>query len=496
MTPLETRLLAGTASTTITPEWPVHMDCQPGREPLTATLDPVEAQATVLSDGTGQVAIITVDLTGIEPEQTEAIQAQIAAMTAIPAAHVLVIASHTHSAPATTRFKGVPLDPAYLRWLETRLAHLVALAASAMEPATLGAGEGSMDFNVNRRRRTPAGMVLGPSPGGLVDRRVRVLRVDRADGSAPPTEHRAPGTLGDTPLPQQNPLAVLFSYGCHPTVKSSQSYRFSGDYPGVARRFIEQTYAPYGALHPQSALGTLRTLGTSGLLAGHDGASPVPGCLPVSAHFLPPCFGDLRPHLLRPEGGWREGTDYELAALGRLLGSEVVQVAERIITEPVERIAFGRRTVWLPYRHVATEAELQAALGTRQGWWAEALLARLTQEGRLPDGESVEVQVLRIGRHWIVCTPGETMQEIGLSIERGLANLGLAHPERGDMVLPLGYTNNYVGYLCTATAALEGGYEPGAWPDYQRPGPFALEIEPLLVNAALAVAQELGPFAG
>ena len=38
---------------------------------------------------------------------------------------------------------------------------------------------------------------------------------------------------------------------------------------------------------------------------------------------------------------------------------------------------------------------------------------------------------------------------------------------------------------------LEGGYEPGDFPSYLRPGPFAPEIEPALVNTALALAQDL-----
>jgi len=121
------------------------------------------------------------------------------------------------------------------------------------------------------------------------------------------------------------------------------------------------------------------------------------------------------------------------------------------------------------------------------------MLDRLDREGALPHGETAEVHVLRLGRHWLVTTPGETLMGIGRSIARGLVELGLAEPAWGDVVLALGYTNGYAGYLCPASVSLEGGYEPEAWPDYQRPGPFALEIEPLLVDTAPDLALTLAP---
>ena len=105
-----------------------------------------------------------------------------------------------------------------------------------------------------------------------------------------------------------------------------------------------------------------------------------------------------------------------------------------------------------------------------------------------------EVQVLRVGRHWLVALPGETTLEIGLSIERGLVERGLADPARGDMTLAVGYANGYVGYLCAASVISEGGYEPAtSFYEYLRPGPFGPEVEPALVNGALEVAEELGP---
>ena len=453
------RLAAGTAGASITPDRLLPLEGYGRRtDPATGTLDPVEVRAIVFDDGTSRTAIVAADLGGIEAASVERIRTAAAAAGGIPSTQIIVTYSHTHGAPAVTPFGGVAVDVAYVRWVEQTIAEVVVAASRRLQPVTVGGGEGHVDFNVNRRRRTPQGMLMRANPAGVVDRRVRVLRVDPADGPPPP------GTLGGKALPQCDPVAVLFAYACHPTVLRGDNTRYSGDYPAAARRFVEQAYRSDGQ----------RVVRTEAL-------------------FLPGCFGNMRPNLLSPDGDFRGGTDHELTVLGRWLGSEVLQVAENICTEPVGGLAVGRQEVQLPYSHVPDEAELHAALGGRRRFWAEAMLAKLEREGRLPESEAAEVQVLRLGHHWVVALPGETTLEIGLAIERGLVELGLAQPERGDLALVLGYANSYVGYLCSASVMTEGGYEPAtSYPDYFRPAPFGLGTEPALVQASLSLAQKLG----
>jgi neutral ceramidase len=445
-------LKAGTAVATITPERPSYLQGygkRMGR--ATGTLDSLEARVIALDDATTAAAIVSVDLLGLDAAFVARIRDAAAEASPIPPGNVMVVCSHTHAGPAIQTAGEVPIDREYLGWLERRLGDAVGEAAASMAPVTVGAGEGRADFNVNRRRRWPDGSVGGANPSGAVDHRVRVLRLDRAD--APD----APGTLGDSVLPQSDPVAVLFSFACHSTVLMSANYRYSGDYPGAARRFIESAYAPSGTI----------------------------------AAFLPGCFGNARPHLLDPNGGFRGGSDHELKVLGRILGSEVVGVAERLECEPADDMAVASREVVLPYSHVPDEAELRAVADPDDLGWAAGLLDAMERDGGLPDHETGEVAVLRLGRHWIVTTPGETLIEIGWSIERGLAELGLADPGRGDMTLALGYANGNSGYLCTAAAMFEGGYEPArAYKYYLRPGPFAPEVEPTLIETALDLAMQ------
>ncbi len=448
-------LKAGTAAATITPQRPSYMQGYGNRMgKATGTLDPLEGRVIALDDGTTSAAIVSVDLLGLDAGSVARIRDAAAQASPIPAPNVIVVCSHTHAGPAIQAMAGVPIDQEYLDWLERRLGEAVGEAAASMVDVTVGAGEGWADFNVNRRLRKQDGSVGGANPSGAVDHRVRVLRLDRAD--AP----EAPGALGGSVMPQDDPVAVLFSFACHSTTLMSANRRYSGDYPGAARRFIESAYAPGGAV----------------------------------AAFLPGCFGDARPHLLNPDGGFRGASDHELTVLGRILGSEVVGVAERLECEHVDDIAVASREVILPYSHVPGEAELRAATGPDDAGWARALLEAIERDGGLPDHETGEVAVLRLGRHWIVTTPGETLIEIGWSIERGLVELGLADPERGDVTLALGYSNGNSGYLSTAAAMFEGGYEPArAYKYYLRPGPFAPEIEPTLIQTALDLAIQSAP---
>lgn len=447
----------GCAGCAITPNHPLPLEGYGGRDrPAEGALDPLEARAIVLDDGRTQAAILMVDVCGVVRATTQRIRALVAAACAIAPERVMVTYSHTHSAPATTSYVNQPPDPTYLTWLEHTLAELIATAQQRLQPARLAVAEGQADFNVNRRLRTPGGMVMRANPYGLVDRRVRLLRFDPADAPAPR------GSLGAKPLPQADPLALLFSYVCHPTVLGGGNYRYSSDYPGSARRFVEQAFAPADAEQP--------------------------ACL---AGFLPGCFGNVRPHLLAPDGAFREGTPHELRVLGRRLGSAVVQAAAATTAETVNGIAMATREVTLAYTAVPAADELRAALNGPRRYWAQALLERLERDRCLPDHETTEVQVLRLGRHWLVALPGETTLEIGLAIERSLLELGLAQPDRGDMTLTIGYANDYVAYLPSASLMTEGGYEVTSWYEYLRCGPFTPDLEGRLVQTALALAQEL-----
>jgi hypothetical protein len=405
---------AATGSADITPR-PGHiLQGHYNQRPSTEVLFPLEARAIVFEAGGERAAILALDVIGLESETVARIRDRVERGCGIPGDRVMVACSHTHCAPAGLYSLGMTPPAEFMDAVETRGAQCVIDAAGRLEPARLGLGGGSVHFNINRRP-FPGSEGMAANYGALVDRRARVLRVDRHNGS---------------------PLAVLFHYSCHPTTKSGSEGLISSDYPGIARALIE------------------RELGCAAL-------------------FMPGCFANIRPAIFRPSGGFGSATTEELVACGEELGGEVVGVARALRAEAEGAVA-GRRIAFdMPFGATKPVAELEqmAADDSERGRnltgpWARRVL-ELIRDRALPTGEPTEMQSLRIGPLALVSIPGEPFQELGHAIEKqNRGALGTA------AIWPVGYTNDGIGYLCTDRAYTEGGYEPGAYVYYGRPARF------------------------
>ncbi len=434
-------LLAGAASADVTPPAGLaHLGPRSER-----IRDDLRATAVVLAVGPQRVAIVSIDTLSLSRDSAAMIRQRIATATGIPPEHTLVLATHTHSSPVLHPLGNAAPDADYVHIVEKAAAGAAIMAARRLVPARLTLGDGQIGFNVNRRLPTPSGIQMLPNPAGPVDRRVRVLRLEAADGQA------------------EAPLAVLFSVCCHPTSFPTNTAT-SADYPGVARRVIEHAY--HGA---------------------------------ATALFLPGAFGNVRPSPLDEHGRFRSVTDSELDRMGRALGAAVVHVAEEISGIPREP---GTRTpAWngaggllavsqdvpLRYQSQPTRAQLEAFTSAYERAWREHLLTTLDRDGHLPEGEPCAIQALRLGPLLVVAIAGEPFVEIGQQIEARL----LAHAEI-EAVLVLGYANGNAGYLCTAQAYAEGGYEAAsAHVNYHRPAPYGSETESLLVETAVSLAKRL-----
>jgi hypothetical protein len=416
-------LRAGTARVTITPPVGLHLQGYNRGKPSEGIRDELQARALVLERGATRFALVCADIIGLEPDSVARARALVEQATGIGGAAVCIAASHTHSGPAVAFVGRIdPPDPYYTRTLEKTMAGAVAMAARALQPVRAGFGEGQCGFNINRRLPTPDGIVMRPNTEGVQDRRVQVVRLDEEAGT---------------------PAAVLFRYACHPTCLTAGNLRYSGDYPGAAARVIEGVY---GA----------RTM----------------------AFFLPGCFGDLRPNLTTCEGSFRGATDAEVDRLGRMLGAEVVRVAEEIVVGEKDDLAAGREELALPYADLPSEDALRERIHDAQmDAFAEEIQAR-RERGEAP----VEVQALRLGPVTLIALPGEVMNEIGAGIEQRLMGPSIV----------MGYTNANPGYLCTARAMAEGGYEPTCYlTSYHHPVPFTPDTEERLRRAALAAAGSL-----
>jgi hypothetical protein len=105
---------------------------------------------------------------------------------------------------------------------------------------------------------------------------------------------------------------------------------------------------------------------------------------------------------------------------------------------------------------------------------------------RAPDGREergMEIQALRLGECALLAHAAETLCEIGLAIKA-----------RSPFVRTLfaGYSNGCVGYLPTAAAIAQGGYEVDDAPvAYRMSGTFDPSCEARAVEASLALLAQL-----
>ncbi|MCA9179306.1 MAG: hypothetical protein KDB14_32835 [Planctomycetales bacterium] len=312
--PVKSNLQAGVAKVEITPEKVAGLIAAGHRREVNGVRDPLRAGVLVLTDGETKAAIVTLDLLGAYDVVVERVRQVVEQETSVPAAHVLVAASHNHSGPPCDQ------DSPWLESAMTRLRQAARQAAKELRPVSVGYAEDRISFGINRRKVINQRAVVRLNPEGPNDQRVKVLRLD--DGRS------------------LTPVAVLMHAVCHPCFftwgdKGSLPYpngypKLSADFPGEAQSFVEMCY-------------------------GNQ----------TSSLFMQGCAGDIRPNL--PGYPYRCADEADIQWAGRDLGAAVVRslsgsvtreaLADRETFYPI-RVASGR--VSLPGKESRIDAELMA----------------------------------------------------------------------------------------------------------------------------------------
>ncbi len=184
--------------------------------------DPLFAKAIVLSDGSTKLAIVTLDLGSMPSENTATIRKLVQSATDIDM--ILLIASHTHSAPSFVA--GFPTDQQpYLGELESKIAEAIAAANDKLQPAKIGVGWGRAEEGHNRRLVNADGSVT-------------MLWGNRQRKPTSPLDHAVGVIALDTPAGK--PIATLINFTCHPVVLGPENLQISADYPGAMMAMLEK----------------------------------------------------------------------------------------------------------------------------------------------------------------------------------------------------------------------------------------------------------------
>lgn len=407
---------AGAASIDISPVRPQHLAGYPHVARIsTGVHDPLLSSALYLENGGQRALFIANDIIYVSKRLVARVRDQISQMTGIPAGHVLISATHTHSGPkmldsvATSGDAAIPkTDEQFVAWVGDGMVRAALAAIAAASPAEAGLVEADAT-GIGTNRRDPS----GPS-----DLTVPVLVVRKAE--------------------TMEALAAMLVCNMHPTVLHEDSTLISGDFPGLARQYLQEH------------------------LLGRD-------C--VILHHTGPAGNQSPRHVTNAN------TFEEAARLGALVGNAVVRALQLITYRSDLTLQVARTTLELPLREIPGEAEARARLEAavrRLGCLRDAnaprtrirtaetdvfgaeetlTLARTKTSGALADAARrvmpAEVQVIRIGPWSFVAWPGEMFVELAIELKK-----------RWRGTYPIAYANGELqGYLVTREAVEEGGYE-------------------------------------
>lgn len=310
-----------------------------GMEPVStsAIYDDMDCRAIAIDNGKDKILFVTFELGGVP--HIEDLKTLIADETGYPEDSIFLTATHNHTGYHDhNNFKRYTENEEYFTWLAEvkRVEAQAALdaakqAVSSMRPAKFGYGETQSFVNTNRDLQTLGGYwVEARNLGGYSDKTLALIKfVDEED----------------------HVIAVLMNYGCHATccylMKDFDGLmKSSGNFNGIASRFVEQHYG--------NGCVAMWTSGAAGNVN------------PLLSHGLQYEYPD----------GWTSAVDYpdgvgwmQMESMGRTHGADCVKGIDAITRYSGRMpIRYTRKTAMLPgQKKVADDTNSSSGTAFRMG---------------------------------------------------------------------------------------------------------------------------------
>lgn len=416
-------LKAGAYAQDATPtKFPISVNGNMADVQATAAHDPIHARCLVLDDGKTKLAIVVVDSCMLPRELVLDAKARATKLTGIPADHILISATHTHSAPTVTGvFQSEP-DADYVAYLPKKIAEGIQAAHDRRVPARLGFGKARDESNVfNRRWKREAGLIP-PDPFGNTTDRVQMNPGIQAKGLLEPAGPVDPDiSFLSVQAADGKPVCLLANYSLHYV---GGNPALSADYFGAFADRVKQLVAP----DSKDFVGIMSN-GTSGDVNNVNFAAPAP----------------------------KYGPGERIKLVADAVAKKVAEAYPKVEHRSDVTLAAATKELTLGVRK-PTEKDLERARAileeNRDKKVLSGLAAVYAREtvlmAKYPDTVPVTVQALRVGDTGIVAIPCEVFTEIGLGIKK-------ASPLKNTFTIEL--ANGYNGYLPTPAQHALGGYE-------------------------------------
>jgi hypothetical protein len=385
-------LETGVATVDITPPLGMPMRGYASRKDLSNGIwDPLYAKSIVLDDGNKRASLVVLDLISPPPKDIcERIRRK--AEKELQISTILFLAVHTHAGPDLK--PGLPSkENPWLPTLEKNIYDVISNAASSKSPVTVEIGYGSADISYDRRVVNLDGTVkmLWSNPDRRentpVDQTVGVVGFKGMDGKW---------------------VAILVHYACHPVVFEGSNLKYSAEFPGVMRKYVEE-------------------------------------CLGGTCLYLQGACGEINPYDRPKESN--QDTYSKMRQTGIALGKEVIRIAQSMkpVKEDTLMLSTSQRVTALKYRYDIKDEKVREFYVKQRG--------EEYYEGLVRDRPSViraETPIVLLGEEiaW-VGFPGEFFDDFQIAL-------------RNRSPIPhtffLGYCNDVFSYFPTIQAASEGGY--------------------------------------
>ncbi len=377
------------------------------------------ARTMAITNGNNTVLIISLDVCGINDTFAGMVKNEIYQKHNIPAAAVFINSTHTHFAPVSQNWltwqpsNQLPDSLFLYSVVREGILRSVDEAISTEKPAKLYFGRGKTDIGYNRSLRDHQ---------ELYDSDVDVLKIQYTD----------------------NTQSYLFMAACHPVFSTAGTlhYTISANYPGVARKLVEDRTDTGDAI------------------------------------FLQGTAGDINP---------RDNGEY---ISGEKLANEVISVLGKPMKEITGAISFFLDTINIPVKAwnrediLKLKAENISKTGDitaeRDVKWCNLML-KYIDEGTMPEVMPVYFHTLNIGNWKLTGFSRETTTPYSFGVKK-------MWPEK--LISVAGYTNDVSSYLPSTLHIQAKNYEGlGSFFWYGMPNTFPEGVENIILRTIEELAR-------
>ncbi len=414
---------AGAASSNITPKIGTSTNGYFQDNPITHIHDETYAKAIVLYDGETKLAIAVSDLCVIKRETAQNAKQRAHEITGIPMENMMLSATHTHSGGTSCPVFQSDPDPAYLTFIEERIADAIIRAHNNLQPARIGWDSGSEPDQVFCRRwnlKEPVTNPLGTKD--MVAMNPGVDNPNKIDPTAP-VDPELPVVVIQALTGEY--IGLLANYSLH-YVGGVPKGDVSADYFSL---FANNMETLMGAQNQSVPFVGIMSNGTSGDINNID----------FSGHFV------------------QAKTPYvQMEYVANRLAAEAFRVVREIEYQDWVKLGSAQKDITLGIRK-PTSAEVERAkdiIAKAEGpvmITREEVYARETMFMKdYPSEAPVLLQAFRIGDLAIGAIPCEPFAAIGLELKEKSAF---------EDMFTISLANGFHGYLPTPEQHALGGYE-------------------------------------